>query len=799
MSSARRLHVALLASALLASGAVAQEESPSFTERLSRLGRNLFGPREDRATPPASREVPVPRSPGFANNPSRPPVRGADRFSTDGTNDTSTPPASNRSSRRTAQPGYARNPNPPQIENAPRTVQAPFREQPLQRPSTRAEFPPKGDEFDNAADSDLSSSSRESSQPISHGNQSDTDSSETFVTDEGVIDSSPVVRPGLSGGRSGRPVVPAAPSSATEDSIQDRLNDARRVAPPASPPRDPSVEKPVVGTATASPLPAARPAIDRPVVASPPNRPAEKLSTTPPPTAISSPLSTKPSVLFSAESPALTLETSGPQKIKVGVVAAYGVTLRNTGHDADDVVVTIKLPEGADLVNTHPSEGTLRPGTSAEGGPIVEWMIPRLRAQAKAELGLRLIPRKSRPMDLAVHWRCAPIGSVAQIEVQEPKLLMSLSGPEEVFYGERELYKLTLSNPGNGDAENVMVRLLPTTPGEDQAVSHQIGLLRAGENKVVELELTARQVGTLRLKAEATADTGLHAAVDEEVIVRRADLKIQADGPGLLYAGTAGTYQIRLSNPGNAVAKNIQIAAVLPTGATYVSSTEGGAYHQDQGRILWSTTNLRPGAEWTCQFVCKLEHPGSNTTQIVASAEGDLRQIASANTDVEALADLALTVKDPTGPVPVGQEASYEVHVLNRGTKSATGIEVVAFFSPGIEPTAVEGGPHEVGPGQITMEPLASLAPGQEVVFTIKAKAHRAGNHIFRAEVSCPDLETKLAAEETTRFYGEDLIPDSSTSSVPPPVRSPEPQADFDDAPSSSRRNDSLVPVPDAP
>ena len=41
------------------------------------------------------------------------------------------------------------------------------------------------------------------------------------------------------------------------------------------------------------------------------------------------------------------------------------------------------------------------------------------------------------------------------------------------------------------------------------------------------------------------------------------------------------------------------------------------------------------------------------------------------NSSLEALADLKLVVNDPQGPVPVGKEATYEIHIINRGTKAA--------------------------------------------------------------------------------------------------------------------------------
>jgi hypothetical protein len=41
------------------------------------------------------------------------------------------------------------------------------------------------------------------------------------------------------------------------------------------------------------------------------------------------------------------------------------------------------------------------------------------------------------------------------------------------------------------------------------------------------------------------------------------------------------------------------------------------------------------------------------------------------------------------------------------------------------------------------------------------------GTHVFRAEVLCKDLEIKLAAEETTRFYQDEIVRDDPQSSQP--------------------------------
>ena len=62
-----------------------------------------------------------------------------------------------------------------------------------------------------------------------------------------------------------------------------------------------------------------------------------------------------------------------------------------------------------------------------------------------------------------------------------------------------------------------------------------------------------------------------------------------------------------------------------------------------------------------------------------------------------------------------------------------------------------------IGKAAVLFDALGDLAPGKEMVLKIKARAEAEGNHMFRAEVYCKALGTKLVSEETTRFYRGDV------------------------------------------
>ncbi len=463
-------------------------------------------------------------------------------------------------------------------------------------------------------------------------------------------------------------------------------------------------------------------------------------------------------VLFSSESPLLSVEASGPTKVLIGKPATFVVKLRNAGEvPANNVVVTVNLPPFAEVAEAAPTAGTTRTPPGTERVEPFEWRITKFEPHSRETLTLKIIPRKSNPIDLAVQWTCSPEVSQTLVEVQEPKLVMGLSGPSEVHYGQTKVYKLSISNPGNGDAENVMVSLLPIGRGAEGSASHKIGVLKAGQNKSIEVELTARQAGALTIRAQAYADGGLRAEASEPVLVRRASLKLDADGPKVKYAGTGGTYHVHVTNPGDATAENVQVSAILPPQAKYVSSNGAGHAEADRGKIVWSAGNIQPGGERMFEILCVLQNPGENRIQVLASGEVELSASAAVNTRVEALADLKLEIRDPQGPILLGEDAVFEVIVRNRGTKSAENIDLVVFFSEGLEAVSVQGGPHEIGKGQVTFKSIPTLAAGSETVLRVHAKADRPANHVFRAELVCESLQTKLAAEETTRFYGDEV------------------------------------------
>jgi uncharacterized repeat protein (TIGR01451 family) len=498
------------------------------------------------------------------------------------------------------------------------------------------------------------------------------------------------------------------------------------------------------------------------------NMPAETANINPT-RAANSPANAKDdALLFTRRGPVLSVETLGPRKIIVGKESVYEVMLLNAGEvAAEEVVVFVSLPEWAEVARAEASSGTPQFTDARQNEAPFQWRVGRLEAKAKEKLSLKIIPRLSKPFDLAVRWDYKPVASQAMIEVQEPKLEMQLEGPRDVFYGKKETYRLKMMNTGTGAADGVVVKLLPVGTGENTPAIYQLGMLPAGESKAIEIELTAREAGELSIQVEAKGDAGVHAELAEKVLVRRAGLEVVVEGPRLQYVGATGTYIVRVRNPGNAPAMNIRFTTTLPAGMKYVGGIEGMRGDAAGTKLQWTLENLNPQLEQVFTLKCRWGAVGTARLDIAVAADDELTTTAGVNTQVDAAASLTLDVQDPAGPISIGEEAIYEVHVRNRGTKEAEGVEVLSYFSRGIEPTGAEGGPNRIGPGQVAFAPLTTLAPGAEAVFKVRAKAETAGNHVFRAEVHCKAMGTRLISEKNTLYYQDSITEKSPERNAP--------------------------------
>jgi uncharacterized membrane protein len=459
--------------------------------------------------------------------------------------------------------------------------------------------------------------------------------------------------------------------------------------------------------------------------------------------------STSQDLVIATQSPRLRVELAGPQSLMVGKSAMYVINLVNEGDGpADEVQLRLNLPAWVSVEAGETTSGDAAAQADQQGSTRMVWNLPKVKANSQETLRLQVVAAEGKAFEVTADWTCKPSTLKAAIAVKQPQLELSLAGPSDMTFGDEKPFTITISNPGNGDAEQVVVQLVA---GGNAPQTIEVGAVPAGKSRDINVKVVANQQNAMDLKLNATADGNLRAEAAGRLVVKQPQLAVHIEGPPLKFAGAEAVYAVTVSNTGNAAADDLTISTTLPTGAKYLGGIDGANFAG--GVLKWKAGLLPPETERAFEIRCQLNAAGAH--RVVVQALGPKAGAASheAETTVEAVSNLKLAVNDPAGPVPTGADVTYEVQLMNRGSLAAKNVKVVMQFSEGLEPASVDGAEARVVPGQVLFETLPELGAGEQVVVHVKAKAGKEGAHRFRVEVISTDNDTRLVSEGTTRFF----------------------------------------------
>jgi hypothetical protein len=473
----------------------------------------------------------------------------------------------------------------------------------------------------------------------------------------------------------------------------------------------------------------------------------------------------------------LRVEINGPQGVTAGKPSAYSVTLNNDSDVvADDVQVRVNIPTWVTVQAAHQTSGEAGALADGNGAGRLVWNLARIPAHGREQLKLQLVTGEADGFDIAAEWTCKPASVRTSIVVNQPQIALALAGPADMTFGEEKTFMLTVSNPGTGDAERVLVAVASGTAPPQQ---FDAGMIPSGHKKEVPLAVVASQTGSIDLQITAAAENGVESRTSHKITVRKAEVSVAIDGPPLKFAGSESIYSVVVSNSGSAAADNVNLSLNLPAGAKYLGGIDGAA--TAASCLKWRIATLQPGARRQYDVRLQLCSAGTNRIELQSQAAASGVANCVAETEVDAVSDLKLVVNDPAGPTPLSEPAVYELSLMNRGSQAARQVKLIMQFSDGVEPVSFEGCEARIVPGQILCQPLAQLGPGEQATLRIKAQAHQAGAHHFRVEVTTADGDARLVSEGTTRFFADSgrggaaastaRKPSASSTSLPTTLR----------------------------
>jgi len=284
--------------------------------------------------------------------------------------------------------------------------------------------------------------------------------------------------------------------------------------------------------------------------------------------------------------PSLKLAQTGPESVIQcdPIPVTLKVTNDGTGL-ARDVRIREELPEGLltqDGRKVIASQaGDLGPGESKVfkvNLRALETGVYKTRAQATAQ------------GDISAH-------ADYTVKVVKPMLVLTTSGPKKRYAGRSVQYDITVTNKGDGPADNLMVtEMIP--PGaaylsaSDQGVPSQgmvvwnLGTLDPNASKKVSVKMVLNDIGVVKNKVQAKAYCTFATAESETTVEGIPAILLEViDLEDPIETGSNETYVIRVTNQGSASSTNARITATLPDGMDYVAST-GPTLVEVDGRIV---------------------------------------------------------------------------------------------------------------------------------------------------------------------------------------------------------------------
>ncbi len=485
-----------------------------------------------------------------------------------------------------------------------------------------------------------------------------------------------------------------------------------------------------------------------------PSKHETKNKALPPPSASAIPTTiAAPLLRREMSTPGVKVTVNGPISILVDEEGSYEIVAKNEGTEPlSGLIVRVAVPQQVAIGNVAVTDGVAHPDND-QGGNSIIWELEHVPGGSSKTATMMLKSPKPEHFALGVEWTVLPQTAEMKIEVHQPQLAIALEGPSEVTFGRPQMYRIRVRNTGNADVKAVSVVMSAEPYGANQS---EIGDVAAGSERIVEVELAFQQAGSLSIVATATsAISKLEVKSAIDVQVRQSELIAIWSGPTEFYQGSVIDYELELSNVGSISATETHCMIQLPAGADVISLPPGAVRNGEF--INWEINRIDPQSKLTVPLRLTMSKIGINQLVFTGQCSSASEAKAEFKTNIDAIADLHLTVIDPAAPAPVGHPVVYEVVIANRGKKLAADVEVIAQFSEGIEPVRVEGHTGRIVPGQAIFNSIPSIGPNDKLVLRIHAEASKPGVHRFRVEVKSKGSDTDLLEEESTRYLATNL------------------------------------------
>lgn len=368
----------------------------------------------------------------------------------------------------------------------------------------------------------------------------------------------------------------------------------------------------------------------------------------------------------------LQIQCEPDRTIVEGGVASFQFTVSNPGNlTARNVVASIQVPaEAFEFQNSSPAP-------SRRNGINYEYAFGNLEPGGTRTIVLSLLARQGAAVpNTNVRLNATVVGEPnlqaktlgCNCQIVRPGIRIGIEPQQTgaVEVGQQATYTVSVSNVSGQQLTNVTVTAeFPPQLQERQGVSsgqplrvNANGVLNPNETAQFNVVYDATQPGTFTHYIRVASDQGHNASAQEtlEVVaptVREpvVDVKITMQGPEQVALGGNGNYQIFVTNEGDALIEDVQVAFRYPDMMPPIEASQGHVPIANANELRWRLAELKPGDRLALQARCvanKIDPQAAFQALVVG-------RVAESGAAIEETASQVTAIVDgvrPPGPSP---------------------------------------------------------------------------------------------------------------------------------------------------
>lgn len=351
------------------------------------------------------------------------------------------------------------------------------------------------------------------------------------------------------------------------------------------------------------------------------------------------------------------------------------------------------------------------------------------------------------------------------LELKQPGITINIAGPNSMVVGQETVYELIAKNNGNSSLNGLIVRLSlpnsvvignvvalsgvaqPDREDGENAILWEVETIPAGQSQSLKMPLKTASPEHFAMNVEWTA---LPQSQSLQVKVHEPKLDLALEGPAEAEYGIPLKYRLRIKNPGNAVAKSVEVM---------LAAESFGSNQSVVGDIA-------PGAERIIDVELLFEQGG--VIPILATASSSVSQVRSESKIDVRVRQAKLAAKwDGATSYYQGSVADYRLTLSNEGDAAIQQAKCSVNIPNGAD--LIDMPPGSVRRGSSVQWDVKKLMPGESVAVPFRFTFSQLG----QTELALQAEAKNSGAVVARHSINVDAIEDLKLAVIPPVAPAP--------------------------